>query len=350
MSATAVFYDPIYMEHDTGHGHPERPERLQAAMRMMESVGLDEKVRILSPRDASVEEIALVHPQSYIEKVRRMAESGGGWLDGDTHVGARSYDAALKSAGALLEGLERMQSGEIANAFCLVRPPGHHATADRGMGFCLFNNNAVAARFALREFGLSRVLIVDWDAHHGNGVQDIFYQDDKVLYASLHQYPHDPGTGGPGECGHGDGEGYTVNIPLPPRSGEEVYLAAFDQVILPIARAYEPELLLISAGYDGHFGDPLCSMLLRGSSYAEMTRRLKELAAETCGGRMLAALEGGYNLTGIAISIADTIAVMAGEEIRVEEDLGGQAMPAPSRQGMEAVERAREELSRYWPI
>jgi acetoin utilization deacetylase AcuC-like enzyme len=350
MSTSAVFYDPIYMEHDTGYGHPERPERLQATMQLLEKVGLSEKVRIISPRDATVEEIGLVHPKKYIEKVKRTAESGGGWLDPDTHVGVRSYDAALKSAGALLEGMERIFSGDIDNAFCLVRPPGHHATAERGMGFCLFNNNAIAARFAIKEMGISRVFILDWDAHHGNGLQDIFYDDDKVLYTSLHQYPHYPGTGSTGELGIGAGEGYTVNFPLPARSGEEVYLAAFDQVILPIARAYQPELVLISAGYDGHFSDLLCSMLLRGHSYAEMATRLKALAEEFCGGKMMAALEGGYNLAGIAISIADTIAVMAGEDIRVEEDVDSETIHPSSRRGMEIVESTREALSEYWSI
>ncbi|RJP26678.1 MAG: histone deacetylase [Actinobacteria bacterium] len=350
MSTTAVFYDPIYLEHDTGHGHPERPERLQTTMQLLEEVGLSEKVRIISPRDATVEEIQLVHPKGYIAQVRKVAESGGGWLDPDTHVGVRSYDAALKSAGAAVEGLERIFSGDIDNAFCMVRPPGHHATAERGMGFCLFNNNAIAARFAMREFGVSRVFILDWDAHHGNGLQDIFYDDDKVLYISLHQYPHYPGTGSTGEIGIGPGEGYTVNFPLPARSGEEVYLAAFDQVILPVARQYEPELVLISAGYDGHFSDLLCSMLLRGNSYAEMATRLKGLAEEFCGGKMMAALEGGYNLVGIAISMADTIAVMAGEEIRVEEDTGSDIIFPSSRRGMEIVESTREALSNYWSL
>ncbi|MBN2028577.1 MAG: histone deacetylase [Actinobacteria bacterium] len=350
MSTTAVFYDPIYLEHDTGQGHPERPERLETTMQLLDEVRLSEKLRIISPRDATVEEIQLVHPKGYINKVKSTAESGGGWLDPDTHVGARSYAAALKSTGALLEGLERIFSGDIDNAFCMVRPPGHHATAERGMGFCLFNNNAVAARFAIKEFGISRVFILDWDAHHGNGLQDIFYDDDKVLYISLHQYPHYPGTGGSSEVGIGKGEGFTVNFPLPARSGEEVYLAAFDQVIIPVARQYEPELVLISAGYDGHFSDLLCSMLLRGNSYAEMATRLKGLAEEFCGGKMMAALEGGYNLVGIAISMADTIAVMAGEEIRVEEDTGGDIIFPSSRRGMEIVEATRETISSYWSV
>jgi len=350
MSNTTVFFDPIYLEHDTGLGHPERPERLEATMQVLESSGLAEKVDIRSPRDAAVEEIQLVHPKSYVDKVRKVAESGGGWLDPDTHVGSRSYDAALRSAGAVLEGLERIFSGEIDNAFCLVRPPGHHATAERGMGFCIFNNNAIASRFAIKELGVSRVFILDWDAHHGNGLQDIFYDDDKVLYVSLHQYPHYPGSGAYSELGVRDGEGYTVNFPLPPRSGEEVYLAAFDGVIMPIARQYKPELVLISAGYDGHFSDLLCSMLLRASSYVEMAERLKGLAEECCGGKMMAALEGGYNLTGIAISMTDTIAVFAGEGIRVEEEVDAETIHPSSQRGMEVVEATREALSPYWSL
>jgi len=350
MGSTIVFYDPIYLDHDTGFGHPERAERLEVTMKMLEKSGLAGKVRIISPRDATVEEIQLVHPMHYIEKVKSMAESGGGWLDADTHVSPRSFDAALRSAGAALEGLERIFSGDAGNAFCLARPPGHHATATRGMGFCLFNNNAVASRFAMEKFDVSRIFILDWDAHHGNGLQDIFYEENRVLYVSLHQYPHYPGSGSYQEVGSGAGEGYTVNFPFPARSGEDVYLAAFDQVILPIARQYEPQLVLISAGYDGHFSDPLCSMLLTSSTYAEMTARLKEFAAATCSGRIMAALEGGYDLTGIAASITNTIAVMAGEDVKVREETGplsGQTSPG---RGMEIVEATRNALSPYWSL
>ncbi len=350
MSRTAVFYDPLYLEHDTGLGHPERAERLERAMSLLESTSLLEKARLLSPRDATVEEIELVHPRPYIESVKRVADSGGGWLDPDTHVGTRSYAAALRSAGAALDGLERIFSGEIDNAFCLARPPGHHATATRGMGFCLFNNNAVAARFAMERFGVSRVFILDWDAHHGNGIQDIFYRDDRVLYVSLHQYPHYPGTGSYRELGEGRGEGYTVNFPLPARTGEDVYLAAFDRVILPLALRYRPELVLVSAGYDGHFSDPLCSMLLKSTTYAEMASRLKKLAEEVCGGRMLVCLEGGYNLEAVARSIANTVSVLAGEDLRVEdEEVHGRGLPASDR-GMEVVELVQGAVRPYWKI
>lgn len=350
MSTTAVFYDPIYLEHDNGFGHPERPERLEATMRVLEETGLAEKVRVISPRDATPEEVGLVHPKSHVETVKRVAEEGGGWLDPDTHVSPPSYLAALKSAGAALEGLERIFSGDIDNAFCLVRPPGHHATATHGMGFCLFNNNAIAARFAMERFGVSRVFILDWDAHHGNGIQDIFYGDERVLYASLHQYPFYPGSGHYEEIGDGSGRGYTVDFPLPALSGGDTYLEAFDRVILPIARQYRPELVLISAGYDGHFSDPLCSMRLNATSYAEMAARLKDLAEEVCGGRLLASLEGGYDLTGIAISITNTVAVMAGEDIRVVEDEESLRSHASTGRGMEIVEATRGALSPYWSL
>ncbi len=350
MSRTTVFFDPLYLEHDTGFGHPERAERLEAAMETLRSTGLAEKVSIASPRDASEEEIGLVHPQPYIDVVREVAQSGGGWLDADTHVSPRSFHAALRSAGAALEGLERIFSGESDNAFCLARPPGHHATATRGMGFCLFNNNAVAARFAMEKYGIERVFILDWDAHHGNGIQDIFYGDERVLYVSLHQYPHYPGSGSYHEVGSGSGKGFTVNFPLPARTGEDVYLLAFDEVILPIAREYRPQLVLISAGYDAHFSDPLCSMMLKATSYAEMAARLKSLAEETCGGKMMAVLEGGYNLEGVARSIANTVAVLAGEELRVEdEEVFGGGMPTSAR-GKEVVEATRSAVAPFWKI
>jgi acetoin utilization deacetylase AcuC-like enzyme len=350
MDSTLVLYDQIYLDHDTGFGHPERAERLEATMQVLEESGLAEKVSIVSPRDATVEEIKLVHPEKYIQKVQNMASSGGGWLDGDTPVSPRSYDAALRSAGAALEGLERIFSGQADNAFCLARPPGHHALPTRGMGFCIFNNNAVASRFAMENYGVSRIFILDWDAHHGNGLQDIFYQDKRVLYVSLHQYPHYPGSGSNREVGSEEGEGYTVNFPLPPGSGEGVYLAAFDQVIIPLARQYKPQLVLISAGYDGHFSDPLCSMQLTSNGYAEMALRLKELASSECSGRIMANLEGGYDLTGIAASICNTIAVLAGEEMRFSESEQPMSGSTASGRGMEVVEATATALSPYWSL
>ena len=349
MNSTVVFYDPLYLEHDNGFGHPERPERLEASLEMISKTKLSEKIRIISPRDATIEEINLAHPMNYIERVKRMAESGGDWLDGDTPVSPMSFDAALKSAGAGLEGLERIFSGDAPNAFGLVRPPGHHATAARGMGFCIFNNNAITSRYAMEYFGVSRIFILDWDAHHGNGLEEIFYEDERVLYISLHQYPHYPGTGTYREVGSGDGEGYNVNFPFPAFTGGDVYLEAFDKVILPIARQYEPELILISAGYDGHFNDSLCSMLLTAMSFSEMAERLQGLAREYCDGRMLASLEGGYDLLGLASSVNNTIAVMAGDATRVVEE--ADSLPRePTQRGLDIIEATRQSLSPYWKI
>ncbi|OFW55456.1 MAG: hypothetical protein A2W01_05500 [Candidatus Solincola sediminis] len=349
MNSTIVFYDPLYLDHDNGFGHPERPERLESSLEMIKKTKLSEKIRIISPRDATIDEINMVHPMNYIDKVKKMAESGGGWLDGDTPVSPKSFAAALKSAGAGLEGLERIFSGDAPNAFCLVRPPGHHATSTRGMGFCIFNNNAVTSRYAMEHFDVSRVFILDWDAHHGNGLEDILYDDKRVLYISLHQYPHYPGTGTYREVGSGAGEGYNVNFPFPAFTGEDIYLEAFDRVIMPIARQYEPELVLISAGYDGHFNDPLCSMLLTATTYSAMAERLQALAQEYCGGKMLASLEGGYNLLGLAASVNNTIAVMAGDETRVVEEMD--SFPRePTERGLEIIEATREAISPYWKI
>lgn len=349
MDATVVFYDSLYLEHDNGFGHPERPERLETSLEMMNKTGLAEQVKMVSPRDATVEEINLVHPMNYIEKVQRMAQSGGGWLDGDTAVSPGTFAAALKSAGAGLEGLQMLFSGEASNGFGLVRPPGHHATANRGMGFCIFNNNAITSRCAMEYYGISRIFILDWDAHHGNGLEDIFYEDGRVLYISLHQYPHYPGTGTYREVGEGAGEGFNVNFPFPAFTGEDVYLAAFDQVILPIARQYQPELVLVSAGYDGHFNDPLCSMLLTATSFSDMTARLMALAEECCGGKLLASLEGGYNLLGMAASVNNTIAVMAGDAGKLVEETEP-LMREPTQRGLEIIEATRQAMSSYWTL
>jgi acetoin utilization deacetylase AcuC-like enzyme len=349
LDSTIVFYDPLYLEHDNGFGHPERPERLEACLEMMKKTGLAEKIDLVSPRDATVEEVNLVHPMNHIDRVRKMAGSGGGWLDGDTPVSPDSYAAALRSAGAGLEGLEKIFAGEARNAFGLVRPPGHHATATRGMGFCIFNNNAITSRYAMEKFDISRIFILDWDAHHGNGLEDIFYEDDRVLYTSLHQYPHYPGSGSYREVGDGAGEGYTVNFPFPAFTGEDVYLAAFERVIMPIARQYEPELVLISAGYDGHFNDPLCSMSLTAITFSEMAERLMQLADEFCQGRLLASLEGGYNLMGLAASVNNTIATMAGDSTRVVEETESLGRE-PTQRGMEIIEATREAMKPYWKL
>ncbi len=315
MSDAVIFYDPIFEEHKTGYGHPETPERLPVALKALEESGLLGQVEIKAPRDATVEDIELVHTSAYIAQVQSMAERGGGHLDMDTALSGDTYDAALKAAGALLDSVDGCLDGSFSRSFCLVRPPGHHALPMRGMGFCIFNNIAIAARYAISRKGLSRVMIVDWDAHHGNGTQDVFYDDASVLYVSLHQYPHYPGTGWVDEVGHKAGKGYTINFPFPNGTGEEHYYEAFERVILPAGRKFDPDFVMISAGYDSHEGDLLCSMRLNDRSYRRMTDYLTGLADETCDGRLLATLEGGYNLGAQARAIVQTVAGLAGVDI-----------------------------------
>ena len=315
MSEAVIFFDPVFEEHKTGFGHPERPERLPASMDALRESGLLEEVEVRSPADATTRQIELIHSPRYIEKVERTADSGGGSLDMDTTLSSESYRAACKAAGALVESVDGCLEGEFSRSFCLVRPPGHHALPNRGMGFCLFNNVAIGARYALARKRVGRVMIVDWDAHHGNGTQEVFYDDPSVLYVSLHQYPHYPGTGSVEETGRGKGEGDTINLPFPPGTGEEQYLEAFEKVIIPAGARFSPDLVMVSTGYDSHADDLLCSMRLTDTSYRKMTELLMGLAGEHCNGKLIVTLEGGYNLQAMARSVVQTTAALAGIEV-----------------------------------
>lgn len=343
MEDLSIFFDPIYEEHQTGYGHPERPERLPVALGSLSESGLLDKFPTRSPRDATVAEIGLNHSERYVRQVRDMSESGGGHLDMDTSLSRRSYPAALKAAGAILQAVdESLTDTGPRKAFCLVRPPGHHAEPGRGMGFCLFNNVAVGARYALLKDGVERVMIVDWDAHHGNGTQDSFYGAASVLYVSLHQYPHYPGTGLADETGSGPGAGYTINFPFPPDTGEQHYLEAFDRVIIPAGEEFKPDVVMVSAGYDSHDADLLCQMRLNDLSYRKMTDRLNDLARKYCSGRLIMTLEGGYNLGAQARSIVQTVAGMAGVDV-APKDEPARASAHPDRASgvIERVIRAR---------
>jgi acetoin utilization deacetylase AcuC-like enzyme len=292
---SALVYDPIYLEHDTG-SHPENSRRLTAMMSHLEETGMKEKLVMLSPRAASVEEIQMVHTPEYVSQTKSTAERGGGWLDPDTVMCPRSYEVALYAAGGLLTAVEAVMKGEVDNAFALVRPPGHHATRNRAMGFCIFNNVAIAAKFALTSFNVDRVLIADFDVHHGNGTQDTFYADPKVVYFSTHEYPFYPGTGRMDKTGTGEGEGTTINFPMSAGWGDEEYLRAFNEVLIPVARRFQPQLILVSAGFDPHWADNLAMMEVSVTGFAEMVKVLKELASELCEGHLVFTLEGGYNL------------------------------------------------------
>jgi len=320
-----LVYDPIYLEHDTGD-HVENSRRLVEATSYLKETGIRDRLIPLPARPASLEEVELIHAPEYISYVKSKAEKGGGWLDPDTVLSPESYEAALYAAGGVLAAVEAVMKGEADNAFALVRPPGHHAVRDRAMGFCIFNNVAIAAGFALGKFNLKRVLIADFDVHHGNGTQDAFYADPKVLYFSTHQYPFYPGTGWMDETGTGKGEGTTVNFPMAAGWGDEEYLRAFNEVLMPVARRFQPQLILVSAGFDAHWADQLAMMRVSITGFAQMSRILKELAADLCQGRLVFALEGGYNLRVVACSVKAVFDVLLGDS-GIDDPLGKAPIP-----------------------
>jgi acetoin utilization deacetylase AcuC-like enzyme len=290
---------PFAKDHETGPGHPEQAARFDAALR-----GLPSPVHAVAPRAATPDELALCHTRSYIKIAERDVKSGSRFLStGDTDISSGSFHAAVHATGTLLTAVDLVVGKEAPNAFCVVRPPGHHATPDAGMGFCLFNSVAVAARYAQQKYRLTRVLIVDWDVHHGNGTQDIFYADPSVLFFSTHQSPWYPGTGAVNENGEGLGEGFTVNCPFPAGSGREQILGAFQNILVPAAEDFRPELVLISAGFDSRGGDPLGNFLLTDQDFADLTTLMMEVADRHASGRLVSVLEGGYNLSGLTSAV-----------------------------------------------
>jgi acetoin utilization deacetylase AcuC-like enzyme len=302
---TAILVDPVYKEHQTGKSHPERPERMDAVVHALERDGAIKDALRIPVRAATEDELALCHTRQYIAIAKRDVASGSRDLStGDTQISPQSFDVALKAAGGLLNAVDAVVERKAANAFCAVRPPGHHATPDRGMGFCLFNNVAIAARYAQKKHGISRVAIVDWDVHHGNGTQDIFYSDGSVFYFSTHQSPWYPGTGAANETGEGKGKGATLNCPFPAGSGHKEILGAFQSKLIPALRDFKPELVLLSAGFDSRLGDPLGQFTLSDADFAELTTLILEVAHQYAGGRLVSVLEGGYSLTGLAAASA----------------------------------------------
>jgi len=327
----ALIYDPRFLEHETGY-HPERPERLLWALEKVTQLGLDRYCQLLAPRLATEEELVLIHDRVYINQVKAFASAGGGYLSLDTPGSARTYETALLSVGAVLRGIEVTVTGQFPAAFCLVRPPGHHAQRSVGKGFCFFNNVAVGARWAQQRYRCQRVAIVDLDVHHGDGTQEAFYSDPSVLYASIHQYPFYPYTGAKEEMGAGAGAGYTVNIPLPHGGSDEEYLLAVERVILPVTRSFRPQLILVSAGFDAHFADQLGDMNVSAAGFYRLTGELKALS-ELSHVPLVLALEGGYSQQGMSWGTAATVAALVGAP-RPGEACASQEPFAPDRTGV----------------
>jgi len=300
--------DPRFSAHDPGPGHPERPARLQAVLEGIDAGLPPDAVHRLEPRRATRAEIERVHTGEYLDRLERFCELGGGPLDPDTSVSTASWEAALLGAGSGLAAVDALEAGTGDAAFCAVRPPGHHAVAARAMGFCLINNVAVTASH-LRERG-DRVLVLDWDAHHGNGTQDMFFSDPDVMYVSMHESPLYPGTGRIDDVGSGPGTGTTVNFPLPAGATGDVYRAAIDDVVAPLAAAFRPDWVLVSAGYDAHRADPLTGLGLSAGDYADLTRAVMELGPRR---RIVCFLEGGYDLDALRDSVAATVSTLLGD-------------------------------------
>ena len=344
-TATGFVYHEDYLKHDTG-SHPESAERVRHIIRKLEEVGITEKMKRILPVKASELQIAYVHADAYIKNVGAICNGGGGMLDSDTPLCSATYEVALLSAGGVIKAVDEVmiKAGDgVRNAFALIRPPGHHATPNKGMGFCIFNNIAVAAEHLKRKYGVKRILIADWDVHHGNGTQEVFSGDPSVLYFSTHQYPHYPGTGWIDEIGRGEGEGFTVNVPLPAGTDDDGYLYALNNVLVPIAMDFSPEFVLVSAGFDAHVDDPLASMKVTSTGFGLISDMIKAIAEKKSNGRIVMALEGGYNLNAIAESALSVFNSLLSNKGEAKEGI-------VSKNVKKRVEEIKEVQRGYWAI
>lgn len=349
MKPTGLIRDKIYLKHNMGMYHPESPERLEVLYQMLDQLGSAFNISYSKPRHASPEELCANHDPRYVERIMSTRGCESVFLDPDTSACCDSWEAAVSAVGGLLCLVDEVIEGTIRNGFALVRPPGHHAEHRRAMGFCLFNNIAVAAHYALVKHGLKRVAIVDWDLHHGNGTQNSFYEDSRVLFVSTHQYPHYPGTGGIREIGHGAGEGYTVNVPLASGAGDAEYITVYDRLVAPLLASFQPELILVSAGFDAHEKDPLGGMSLTEDGYDAMLKILMRSAWLTCSERLLLVLEGGYQLEALRNSVKRVLYCLSNYDPSTEPSL---KVPEIGNLPASFRSRLRDVLAyvgRYWP-
>lgn len=293
-----------YLKHDTGPGHPERPDRLRAIHGLLDEIGLAQDLDPIVPRSVEQSWLEAVHARAHVENVRSLCEKGAPHMgDGETTICPPSFDIASLAVGGTFEAVDAVMEDRVDSVFCAVRPPGHHAERDRAMGFCLFNNVAITARYIQKTHELERVLIIDWDVHHGNGTQHIFDRDPTVFYFSIHQYPHYPGTGDSNEIGIDEGEGTTLNVPVGAGSGDSEYLDAFRERLLPAAEEFQPEFVIISAGFDAHRDDPLSGTRVTEAGFGEMTQFVLQIVRDFAEGRLISVLEGGYNLDSLSRSL-----------------------------------------------
>lgn len=348
MKKTGIVKDDRYLDHVMDPGHPESPKRLEVIYKMLDEKEMKNLFQLVSPRMAKKEELELIHSSNYIDLVASTSGKPYVRLDMDTSTCAKSYETALLAVGGLLELTKNVLEGKLDNGFALIRPPGHHAERDRAMGFCIFNNVAISAKYAIKNFSLERILIVDWDVHHGNGTQNSFYEDPKVLYFSTHRYGFFyPGTGGAKEIGKGMGEGFTINVPLSMGLGDSEYANIFEKILKPVALEYKPQLVLVSAGFDIHYKDPLGGMEVTEKGFARLTQILMEIADSTASGRIIVTLEGGYDIYGQRDSVKYVL-----KELVQDSPLEKKEMIEAENQAFHRIEplisRIKEIQKKYW--
>ncbi len=346
---TGIVKDSRYLQHSAGFAHPESPERLAAIYEMLDNPGMSWKFTEIEPRAATPEELAAIHSPSYIDYVAGTEGEDSVMLDPDTVTSPETYQTAKLAAGGFCNAINNVITGDVDNAFAFVRPPGHHAEHDAAAGFCIFNNVAIGAMHAILKHNMQRVLIVDWDLHHGNGTQHSFYNDPRVLYFSSHQYPYYPGTGGMDEIGRGSGKGYTVNVPLGGGAGDSEYVKIFRRILEPVAMEFNPELVLLSAGFDIYYQDPLGGMRVTPQGFAALMRILMNIADSCCQGRLVAVLEGGYHVQGLTKSAKAVLEEMLDEIHCSEEQLADYERSADDEINS-VISRVAKTIAPFWKL